>query len=635
MSATIFLSVVAIAAVYFFNLSRCFWANLQAAKKSGFPFICLPWDKFNIFWMVTGNFWVPLLDKLPAAITEPWLPFLRLEWTYERKYEPFALMGSEAIMFVAPGGNHLYVASPPAIADIAARRIDFQKPLERYRDVNLYGDNVVVSEGEMWRRHRKVAAPTFSEKNNRVVFEESVRQAHALLYHWTRGKTESDPLHHVDDDMMSISLHIISKAGFGVRVLWPHEESAAQEEDGLGRFASTKAPPGHALSYKDAMKKLMKNIIWVPILPKWLRQIAPFEGPKTATLAYEEWGLFMKELYDMKRIHMREGKVIEGMDLLGAIMKGAGVNEDSLNSSEPPKQLLSDSEILGNAFVFILAGHETTANAIHFSLVLLALNPPTQRRLQAELTRILGDRPSEEWDYDRDLPRIMGGMPAAVLSETMRLIPAVTGIPKSTMKDSPQTLNVNGRIHMVPAECIISLDVPATHHNPRYWPARPDISALPPGEDLDQFKPERWLTNDASRPSASSTREGSPDSQSSGGETASPNLFRPAPGTFLPFSEGHRSCLGKRFAMIEGASVLTALFHEYSVELAVDDFITDEELEKMPPGSPERREVWQKAADNAMHVLKHGMGSIITLQMRRGHVPLRVVRRGEERFAWD
>ncbi|KAK8222816.1 putative cytochrome P450 protein [Phyllosticta capitalensis] len=285
------------------------------------------------------------------------------------------------------------------------------------------------------------------------------------------------------------------------------------------------------------MKKLMKNIIWVPILPKWLRQIAPFEGPKTATLAYEEWGLFMKELYDMKRIHMREGKIIEGMDLLGAIMKGAGVNEDSLNSSEPPKQLLSDSEILGNAFVFILAGHETTANAIHFSLVLLALNPPTQRRLQAELTRILGDRPSEEWDYDRDLPRIMGGMPAAVLSETMRLIPAVTGIPKSTMKDSPQTLNVNGRIHMVPAECIISLDVPATHHNPRYWPARPDISALPPGEDLDHSNRRAKDTDPAS---------------------------------------------AKRFAMIEGASVLTALFHEYSVELAVDDFITDEELEKMP-----------------------------------------------------
>lgn len=46
-------------------------------------------------------------------------------------------------------------------------------------------------------------------------------------------------------------------------------------------------------------------------------EIAPFEGPKTATLAYEEWGLFMKELYDMKRIHMREGKIIEGMDLLG------------------------------------------------------------------------------------------------------------------------------------------------------------------------------------------------------------------------------------------------------------------------------------------------------------------------------
>lgn len=85
---------------------------------------------------------------------------------------------------------------------------------------------------------------------------------------------------------------------------------------------------------------------------------------------------------------------------------------------------------------------------------------------------------------------------------------------------------------------------------------------------------------------------------------------------------------------MEVLAVLAMVFKDYSVELAVDEFATDEEVQRMPVGGGERRAVWEKARKRATGLLKDGMGTIITIQMRDGTVPLRLVRKGRERFAF-
>jgi cytochrome P450 len=80
------------------------------------------------------------------------------------------------------------------------------------------------------------------------------------------------------------------------------------------------------------------------------------------------------------------------------------------------------------------------------------------------------------------------------------------------------------------------------------------------------------------------------------GSDIASSLFRPPRGAYLPFSEGYRACLSRRFAQVEIIAVLAVLFREYSVELAVDEWASDEEVDKMPVGGVERREVWEKAA---------------------------------------
>ena len=314
--------------------------------------------------------------------------------------------------------------------------------------------------------------------------------------------------------------------------------------------------------------------------------------------------------------------------------------------------MLSEEEILGNAFVFILAGHETAANTIHFSLLYLAMNPHSQRRVQQDIDDIFGRRPINEWDYEDGCAKLFGSMVGAVMNEELRLIPPVIGIPKSTLPGQAQTLNYDGRKVIVPGGASISLHTAATHRNPKHWPAGPSNPLSPhthaftngqkpqdpeSSNDLEEFKPERWVldpskaTNNAAAEAVESFEEiGGPQ-----GRDTSSQLFHPRRGAYIPFSEGYRACLGRRFAQVEVLAVLAVIFRDYSVELAVDEWSSDEEVVAMPKNSEERKRVWGKAVERTRWLLQNGMMSIITIQMRAGKVPIRLVRRGSERFAFN
>ncbi|THU75460.1 hypothetical protein K435DRAFT_824717 [Dendrothele bispora CBS 962.96] len=61
------------------------------------------------------------------------------------------------------------------VQQITSSRTNFPKPAERYALLTIFGPNLVASEGEMWKKYRKICAPAFSERNNRLVWESSVR----------------------------------------------------------------------------------------------------------------------------------------------------------------------------------------------------------------------------------------------------------------------------------------------------------------------------------------------------------------------------------------------------------------------------------------------------------------------------
>ncbi|KAK4613926.1 Cytochrome P450 monooxygenase [Fulvia fulva] len=625
MLSFIVLALAGLLVLYLGNTYRCFRINLALAKRSGLPYIAMPIYTFNRFWLVTHALWLPWIQRLPKSWTQDWIDFLQPDFVWTQKHRLFKEIGSDVLLLVAPGSNTLYVADAEAVTQITARRNDFPKPTWMYSSVDIFGKSVVSTEGALWRHHRKITSPPFTEKNNYLVWTESLQQAESMMAGWiSKDANDSGALWNVATESMRLSLHVISRAGFGVHLHWPHEDK------------DTPIPEGHTMTYKDALESLLHNMIVMILTPTWLLSRSPLKFHKTAHRAFSEWGQYMREMYQEKRNEVKSGQSREGMDLMGALVKGAGMTEESLNekaTTDPEKGgagkgLLSDEEIFGNAFVFILAGHETAANTIHFSILYLAMKMTSQRRLQEDLDAILGDRPVSEWDYEKDMPKLFGSMCGAVMNEELRLIPPVVGIPKTTPNDRPQGLQVNGKHVTVPENCYVTLDTVATHRNPKYWPHTSE-------EDLLEFRPERWLldpskTNANTEDSTYAEEEGldfdGPDKRP---DTAA-SLFRPAKGAYVPFSEGYRSCLGRRFAQVEILAVLAVIFKTHTVELDVSEYLSDEEFKTATEA--QKLEAWKKADARARELLENGMMTIITIQMRKGKVPFRFVKRGCERF---
>lgn len=355
---------------------------------------------------------------------------------------------------------------------------------------------------------------------------------------------------------------------------------------------------------------------------------SPFKIHRTVGTAVIEWGKYMDEIFQFKKDQVASGHNSEGIDLFQALIRNSGILDEK-------ESKIQKSDILGNTFVLMLAGHETTANALHFSLIFLAMYWSSQKRLQEDIDEIINGRPIKDWRYEEDFPKLFNSMPAAVMNEVLRVMSPIVNIPKSTAPERPQQFSMDGQQYTMPGDTHIWLSA-AVHRNPKYWP--------PPSNGEDQrdprgdpygFRPERWLVDTKSAENFVDINYDDEELRGPSGEDTSSQLFKPARGSYIPFSEGYRSCIGRRFAQVEILTALAVIFTQFSVELAVDEWASDSDIEQMPADGKERREIWQKAADRADYLLRTKTESVITLQLRGHGIPIRLVRRGEERFIFD
>ena len=311
---------------------------------------------------------------------------------------------------------------------------------------------------------------------------------------------------------------------------------------------------------------------------------------------------------------------------------------------------LSLSEITGNAFVVLFAGHETSANILHFCMVFLAMNRASQHLLHADIDNIVRKSDPSTWTYAETMNSLFNSMVGATQNEALRLMPPIVSIPKHTLSKEKggimQTVPVNGEALRVPPGTFIHMDAVGAGRDPKNYPHRPS-KLTGKADDLNDFVPERWLLSskyhkDATKGEATKglTHRAPPDG---GKESNHPNelesvsydnssaLFRPAKGAFLPFSEGPRGCPGRRFAQVEITAVLAAVFQEYSVELDVQEWASDEEVKRM--SREQKRDVYAKAVKKAKETIRKS-DIIITLRLLSGtSIPIRYVKRGNERFA--
>jgi hypothetical protein len=277
------LNIVLIALLYFpIRIVLRYRSNLNAAKVSGLPYSSTPFYFFNNLWMLASTVVLPTLTKiLPQKWQGRWLRLMHPDFAWREGYEAFhnsdISIGSDTFILTCPETNIFVTADPAVITQITTRRADFPKPIALYEGISVYGTNVVTTEGSTWRRHRKNTIPPFGEKNNRVVWKESIFQAGQMLQHWMDspskekdsalkpdrcGALVTEPNH----DTMRLSLYVISRAGFDVRCQWPGQSSGSQE----GAMSALEVPKGHKMSYMDSLETLLIRIIAVFIAPVWL-----------------------------------------------------------------------------------------------------------------------------------------------------------------------------------------------------------------------------------------------------------------------------------------------------------------------------------------------------------------------------
>ena len=219
--------------------------------------------------------------------------------------------------------------------------------------------------------------------------------------------------------------------------------------------------------------------------------------------------------------------------------------------------------------------------------------------MQSDIDKILGDRPVEKWSFESDFLKLLDGVIEAVMNETLRLFSVLPFHPKTTL-ETPVPMTLGDREYCVPANTLILMNTSATHRNPKFWP-----STVPKGEDgppypVSSFNPRQWLSS----------------------ENGNSSSFSPIPGSYIPFSEGHRACMGKRFAQVEFCAVIAFIFKYHSIELVADDG-------DFQPHKEIKRSAWERARHGAEKELSDGVGFTMSLKME-GKVPVRLMKRRQE-----
>ncbi|MCJ1438187.1 hypothetical protein MMC27_007574 [Xylographa pallens] len=647
--------------------------NIAEAKSTGFTYVVLYVHLLSLPWALLQPLLLPLLVRLPDSLTATWLPLLLFTKGWHYGYQPFEKVGSDTFIVVSPGGNILHTCDPELSAYFL-RSNTFGKPAELLNLLNIFGPTMTGTDGHETRLYRKIAAPFFTEQTLEEVWTRSVSDADTLFQVLQPGDDELRPV------LAKMTLHILNAVCF-------EDKSDLSKEL---QQSQVQPPPDHELSYSQAIHGVLDTFKTIFLLPKVilgteqypvtkffpfcaksLEGISPFESHKKAGQAYRELRKYMVELKNRKEATIQDANSGVKPSLLDILVQAGKPTKTN------PTPLFSPEAVIGNMFIFMFAGHEANANTFTFLIYLLACNPHIQTLLQQDIDRITSKdikdastiptttiKPS--WSYEKCYPELMDSYVGAVIYETLRLFTVLPFLPKRTLPGSPTPLPDFGRfedrkqkeagqqqqqrtLHILPPNLLILINTTAAHLHPRHWAlssvASPSLqpSGHGPGlrpSPLVAFDPARWLRGGGDGEETQEKVEdinsqdwSTPDDSSAptAGSPTAPHRLRPKPGTFIPFSDGARGCLGRKFALVEMCAVVSRIFSEWSVELVVAAEKEDDESEEMVRREGERV-AWKDARRRAEKALLNDVEFDMSLRLR-GKIPIRFVSRGCERWS--
>jgi cytochrome P450 len=293
----------------------------------------------------------------------------------------------------------------------------------------LIGDGLFTSEGEFWRRQRRLAQPAFHRQRLAGFVATMTDATRAMLDRWDAARRSAAPLN-VAAEMNRLTLGIVGRTLFS--------RNLDDDADEVGRSL------GEVLALmNDRTMRFLPSPLWWP-------------SPDNSRLR--------RGIRTLDRVVF---------DIIGARRRTDEVREDLLDMllrarDEETGEGMTDRQLRDEVMTFVLAGHETTAMALSWTWHLLARHPAAAERLRAEVAHALGGRTPTPDDLRR--------LPYArmVVEEAMRLYPPVWGFFRQAL--GPDRLGE----HAVPKGAVVFISPYVTHRHPHFW------------DNPEQFDPERF-----------------------------------------------------------------------------------------------------------------------------------------------
>lgn len=383
------------------------------------------------------------------------------------------------------GGPLIVVTGPEVAREVLVKKASkFRKSvaLARYSRPML-GNGLLTAEGDVHRQQRRRLQPGLKHRKLSHYVDTMVRHSEDFLKR-LEGKSELD-LH---TEMTQLTLGIAAETMFGA------------------------APTQHAAAVSDAIAATTRYIAVEVTRPVHF----PINWPTPRNIALRRAvGTLDRIVRNM--IQERRENPSDRPDILNMLLSA----QDEEDGSK-----MTDEQVRDEVMTLFVAGHDTLANSLTFSLALLARHPEVADRLARESAEVLEGRAPTYEDLEK-LPYAL-----QVFKEALRLFPPAYLAGRETL----EAVELGG--YEIPPKTTVFVSIYGMHRRPDLFP------------DPERFDPDRFL------PEA---------------EKARPR------GAYIPFSDGPRICIGNHFALLEGQIVLSYV----GQHLAFTE-IPDEPIEAIP-----------------------------------------------------
>ena len=357
----------------------------------------------------------------------------------------------------------------------------------------VLGHGLLLSEGDFWKRQRRLAQPAFHRERLAGLATAITGLVESALQRWGPLADSGEPFD-LAAELTRLTLAITG------RVLFSTDLSDAASEVGLAVTAAIEESNRRALA----------------VLPLPLALPLPSHRRFRSALRVLD-----RLVFDIIR-QRREGHP-RAEDVLSLLMETRDADTG---------EGMSDAQLRDEVMTLVLAGHETTANALAWTFFLLQQHPEAEARLVHEVSSVLGDRvPGFE-----DLPRLR--YTARVLDEALRLYPPAWLLSRTALAED----ELGG--YAIPKGAIIAPLPYVLHRHPALWES-PEVF------DPDRFLPER----SGSRPRFA----------------------------YLPFGGGQRQCIGTGLALMEGQLALAMVARRFRFRLVPGHRVEPQALVTLRP----------------------------------------------------